>query len=129
MKASIGLSFAIMLFIPFLILLPDLFIYGTTAYKANAVIEHVTKEAEMQGGITPEVEALFNETMEDYGLADKNFTVNYSSTGAIQHRGRFEITLEGSYRFRTFNVLGTGLGSFNAPISAKDSGVSEVWVR
>lgn len=129
MRGHIGLAFSLLLFFPVIVMVPDLIIYGTWAYKSNSIVEQVTKEAEMLGGITPEVENRFNEALADYGLTDKGFTIEYDRTGQLQYRDRFTVQLKADYTFTAFNLLGTGVGKFTLPITATDSGISEVWIR
>lgn len=129
MKGHVEVAFFMIIAFVFVVFIPDLVVYGTLSYKANSVVEQTTKEAEMQGGVTTEVQTQFQSFLEDYGLDDKGFTVSYDKTGEIQHRGRFEVALQGQYTFRALNFLGTGVGNFSLPITAVDSGVSEVWYR
>lgn len=112
-----------------IVFIPELIIYGHQTAKANDLVEQTTKHAEMVGGVTPEVENRFKESLVEYGLDPKVFSVSYSSKGMIGHRAKFTVKVEGSYKFRTFNILGTGIGNFTLGIFATDSGVSEVWVR
>lgn len=129
MRGAVGLAFFLMLSMVIMVFIPDLIVYGTLSYKANAVVEQTTKEAEMQGGITTSVKSFHQQIVEDYGMDDKGFNVVYSNNGPVQHRGRFTVEYNGEYTFRSFNLLGTGIGQFTLPITAKDSGISEVWQR
>jgi len=129
MKGYMGLAFVLLMTFPIMVLIPDLIVYGTYSYKANTIVEQTTKEAEMQGGITQEVEEQYNKAMKRYGMDGKGFKISYDRTGKFEHRGRFEVELAGQYTFRAFNLLGTGVGQFTLPIVSKDSGVNEVWLR
>lgn len=129
MRDYVSVGFIMIILFVFCILIPDFIIYGTLNYKANAVVESTIKEAEMQGGITGEVEQEFENFMEMYGLQNKGFEVTYSQTGEIQHLGRIQVSLEGEYRFKAFNLFGTGLGNISLPIVSSDTGRSEVWYR
>lgn len=129
MRGQIGIAFFMFFAFIFVVFIPDLIVYGTLSYKANSVVEQTTKEAEMQGGITSSVQNQVQSFIKDFGLEDKGFTITYDSTGQMQHRERFEVSLQGQYTFRAFNFLGTGIGNFSLPITAVDSGVSEVWYR
>lgn len=129
MKGIIASGFFMLITFSFIVFVPDLIVYGTLTYKANAVVEKTTKEAEMQGGVTTSVEEEFQKIMSKYGMQDKDFKVAYDRKGTIEHRGHFEVRLQGEHTFRAFNLLGTGVGTFTLPITAVDSGVSEVWYR
>ncbi|MEQ2529120.1 DUF4320 family protein [Bacillaceae bacterium CLA-AA-H227] len=129
MRGAVGIAFFLLISFSIMVFIPDIIVYGTWTYKANSIVEKVTKEAEIQGGVTPSVEAHYNQIIKDYGMEDKGFTVKYSQKGQIQHQGRFTVEFEGAYTFRSFNLLGTGIGNFTLPIKANDSGRSEVWYR
>lgn len=129
LKGHVGFAFVLLMLIPFLLFIPELIVYGVQTDKANALAEQTTKQAELLGGITPEVQQRFNEALEEYKLDPEIFSVSYSNNGAVQRNGKFVVQVQGQYTFRTFNVLGTGLGNFSLPITATDSGVSEVWIR
>ncbi len=129
MRATVGVAFSLLLLIPIIVFIPDLIVYGTWNYKANAVVEQVTKEAEMVGGITPEVESRMQKSLKDFGLENKGFKATYDRTGQVEHRGRFTVTLKGEYTFKGFNLMGTGIGYFSLPVTSIDSGMSEVWIR
>lgn len=129
MKGHIGLAFVLLLLFPVIVIIPDLTIYGTLAYKSNSVVEQVTKEIEMQGGITTEVEEVFQRILKEQGMTKKDFSIQYNRSGQIEHRGRFVVQFKGEYTFRAFNLLGTGIGNFTLPITSTDSGLSEVWIR
>lgn len=129
MKNYISYALILISLFPFFLLIPDLVIYGTQAYKANGIVEQVTKEAEMVGGFTASVDERYEEALSQYGLEDKGFSVHYSDTGLVEHKGKFVVQVRGSYTFQAFNLLGTGIGHFTLPIVATDSGVSEVWIR
>ncbi len=129
MNNYVSYGFIILLLLPFILFVPELTIYGVQSVKANNVIEDVTKYAEMSGGITPEVETMYTNRLIEIGLDPNNFSISYSKKGRLQHQEKFTVQLKGSFTFKTFNVLGTGIGNFKAPISAIDSGISEVWIR
>lgn len=129
MRGPIGLAFFLLMTFSILVFIPDLIVYGTLNYKANAVVQNTTKEAEMQGGITQSVQDKYQEYLTKYGLDNKGFTISYSSTGLLQQKEHFSIELKGEYTFKAFNLLGTGIGNFTLPISSYDSGISQVWLR
>lgn len=129
MRSPVGFAFILMLLLPIMVFIPDLIVYGTWNYKANAVVEQVTKEAEMVGGITPEVESRMQQSLKEYGLEGKGFTATYDRTGLVEHRGRFVVELKGKYTFKGFNIMGSKIGHFSLPITSIDSGMSEVWIR
>lgn len=129
MKGYISFAFFLLLALPLVVLVPDLIVYGTLNYKASSVVAQVTKEAEMMGGITTPVQDRADELIEQYGLDGQNMNLSYSSTGKVNYRGRFSVELSGSYTFKSFNLLGTGIGEFTLPIKQGDTGFSEVWVR
>lgn len=129
MRGHVGLAFSLLMLMVFLVFVPDLIVYGTLQSKANAVAEQITREGEIEGGVVSSVENRTQKILEDYGVDNKNFKVTYSKTGTLQQRNRFTVTVTSEYTFRSFNLLGTGLGQFTLPIEAKDSGRSEVWYR
>lgn len=128
-RGHIGLAFVLLCLFPVIVFIPDLTIYGVQSYKSNSIVEQVTKEIEMQGGVTTEVEQVFQRVLKENGMSDKGFTIEYNRTGQIEHRGRFVVQFKGEYTFRAFNLLGTGKGKFTLPITSTDSGLSEVWIR
>lgn len=124
-----ALGLMLLIIFPIITFVPELIVYGTLATKANSVVEQTIKEAEMTGGITPEVEEQYKKILKEYGLDDKGFSIKYDRIGKVAHRERFAVELKGSYTFKTFNLLGTGIGNFSLPIVSNDSGISEVWTR
>ncbi|MGC7930650.1 MULTISPECIES: DUF4320 family protein [Lysinibacillus] len=129
MNSYIGAAFVLLILFPFAVFLPELSVYGVQSTKANNVTEQTTKHAELMGGITPEVKARFQETLGESGLNPANFHITYSTEGKVQHKEKFSVKVTGTFTFKTFNVLGTGIGNIKVPISSLDSGVSEVWIR
>lgn len=127
MRGAVGMAFFLLMSMSIMVFVPDLIVYGTWAYKANAVVEQVTKEGEMKGGITPDVQSFQRQMERDYNLDGKGFTVTYSTESTVHYREKFVVEYEGAYTFRAFNLLGTGIGTFTLPIHAKDTGLSEVW--
>ncbi|MED3804431.1 DUF4320 family protein [Lysinibacillus xylanilyticus] len=121
--------FAVIVLAFIFLFLPEMAIYTVQAAKANDVAEQTTKHAELVGGITDEVKARFKETLKEKGLNPDLFTVSYSREGEVEHRGKFVVQVKGSFTFRAFNFLGTGRGLIKVPITATDSGMSEVWIR
>jgi len=128
-RGYVGLAFILLILFPVILFIPELVVYGVQTTKANDLVEQTTKQAELVGGITPEVQQRFEESLKQYGLDSEKFAVSYSNVGMVEHRGKFVVQVKGSYTFRTFNFLGTGVGKFSLPITATDSGVSEVWIR
>lgn len=129
MKNYTSYAYILFMLMPILMFIPDLVIYGTLASKSNSLVEQVTKEAEMVGGLTVFVDNRYEDALSQYGLENKGFTVDYSRTGEIEHKGKFVVQVRGTHTFKTFNFLGSGLGHFTVPITATDSGISEVWIR
>jgi len=124
MRGAIGMAFFWLMSMSIMVFVPDLIVYGTLVYKANAAVEQATKEAEMRGGFTPEVEAHYKKVLRDYGLEEEGIIAHQSSVG---YRDKMMIGYQGTYRFRAFHLLGTGGGTFTLPIVAQDIGVNEVW--
>ena len=129
MRGTVGIAFVLLMLFPVITFIPELIIYGVQAVKANDLVEQTTKHAELVGGITPEVQQRFEEALEEKKLNPDLFKVSYSTNGMVDHRGKFVGQVKGSYTFRAFNLLGTGIGNVTLPITATDSGVSEVWIR
>ncbi|CAI6330749.1 DUF4320 family protein [Bacillus subtilis] len=129
MRGAVGLAFFFLMTMAIMVFIPDLIVYGTLSYKANTVVAKTTKEAEMQGGFTPTVEKRYQELMKEYGLDDKGMTVSYNKKGEVQYNEQVQVQIKGEYTFKSFNLLGTGVGQFKLPIESSDSGVSEVWYR
>ena len=115
--------------LPFVLFIPELAIYGVQTNKANNLAAAVAKEAEVQGGITPEVLAFYDKKLNDYGLDPDILKLTYSSTGQLQQKQKFALEVNGYFQSKTFNLLGTGVGNFKMPIYAAECGASEVWVR
>lgn len=112
-----------------MVLIPDLSIYGMQNVKANQVTEQLTREIELAGGISNDIQDTYKSIMYAYGLDPDKFTLEISREGNIEYRGKFVVAVKGSYLFKTFNILGSGVGQINLPISGTDSGISEVWIR
>jgi len=112
-----------------MVLIPDLSIYGIQHVKANQVTEQLTREIELAGGISNDIQDTYESIMYAYGLDPDKFTLQISREGNIEYRGKFVVAVKGNYLFKTFNILGSGVGQINLPISATDSGISEVWIR
>ncbi|MGG1021165.1 DUF4320 family protein [Bacillus paralicheniformis] len=129
MRGAVGWAFFFLMSMSVMVFIPDLIVYGTLSYKANTVVAKTTKEAEMQGGITASVENRYKELLKEYGLDDKGFKVSYNKKGEIQYNDPVKVEIEGEYTFKSFNLLGTGVGQFKLPIRSSDSGHSEVWYR
>ncbi|MEK5105045.1 DUF4320 family protein [Cytobacillus sp. FSL M8-0252] len=129
MRGAIGYGFFLMMSMVIMVFIPDLIVYGTLNYKANAITAQVTKEAEMQGGITNSVKSSYTRIENELGMNNKGFNISYENEGEIQQGGRFAIEYKGEYTFKAINLLGSGVGQFTLPISAKKSGISEVWQR
>ncbi|MED5094548.1 DUF4320 family protein [Bacillus safensis] len=129
MRGVVGWAFFFLMSMSIIVFIPDLIVYGTIQYKAQTVVAKTTKEAEMQGGITPAVEQKYKELMEQYGLQDKGLKISYDKTGQKQFGDVVQMKLDGEYTFKSFNLLGTGAGQFNLPINTSDQGRSEVWYR
>lgn len=124
MRGAIGMAFFWLMSMSIMVFVPDLIVYGTLVYKANAAVEQATKEAEMRGGFTPEVEAHYKKVLHDYGL-EMEGARGHPST--VPYRDKIMIGYQGTYTFRAFNLFGTGVGTFTLPIVAQDVGVNEVW--
>ncbi|MFS0783379.1 DUF4320 family protein [Bacillus sp. 1P06AnD] len=129
MKGYVGTAFVLLMTLCFSVFIPDLIVYGTLNYKANAIVESTTKEAEMLGGITPEVKTSMDETIKQYGYDRQKYNVEFGNSGKMQQGGKFTVKLSSEYTFKAFNLLGTGVGKFTLPVEAEDSGISEVWYR
>lgn len=127
MRGAVGMAFFWLMSMSIMIFVPDLVVYGTLVYKANAVTEQTTKEAEMKGGITSDVKMFYRQVEQDYGMQNKGFTMQYRTDHDVHYREKFSVAYQGTYTFRAFNLLGTGVGKFTLPITAQDTGVSEVW--
>lgn len=121
--------FMSILFTIMMVLIPDLSIYGIQHVKANQVTEQLTREIELAGGISNDIQDTYESIMYAYGLDPDKFTLQISREGNIEYRGKFVVAVKSNYLFKTFNILGSGVGQINLPISATDSGISEVWIR
>jgi|APAga8741244001_1050109.scaffolds.fasta_scaffold07726_5 hypothetical protein len=129
MRGHIGLAFFLLISFVFIIFIPDIIVFSAQNNKVNQVVEKITKEAEMQGGVNNEVQQYSQRLLEDYNIQDKGYEISYSSTEPLQQGQQFTVKMEGEYKFKAINLLGTGIGGFTLNISSEDSGRSEVWYR
>lgn len=131
MNGSVATGFMIVLLIPFLLFIPDLAIYGIQSNTAAEVASDITREAEMRGGVTPDLKDYANKRLEETGLKDNGYTVSYDvrsrPDGLMTQKERFTVTVSGSYSLRAFNFLNTG--AFTMDVVKPVTGSSKVWRR
>jgi Domain of unknown function (DUF4320) len=96
--------------------------------QAKEVKDYVIQLVEKNGGYTTEVQSKVEEKMESYGLDESDWTISYPS-GTVNYEQEFEVTVEGRYRYKVFNLLGTGLGNFEIPIVTTGTGIGKVYFR
>jgi hypothetical protein len=96
--------------------------------QAQELKDYVIQLVEKNGGYTPTVQSLVEERMESYGLDESEWSISYPS-GTINYEDEFNIKVEGKYRYRVFNLLGTGVGNFEIPIVTTGKGIGKVYYR
>lgn len=129
MRGQVGIAFFLLISFVFVIFIPDIIVFSVQNNKVNQVVEKITKEAEMQGGVNEEVQQYYTKLLTDYNIEDKGYEISYSSTEPLQQGQQFSVKMEGEYKFKAINLMGTGIGGFTLNISSEDSGRSEVWYR
>lgn len=131
MKGSVTMGFLIVLMIPFILFIPDLAIYGIQSNTASEVVSDITKEAEMRGGVTPELKNYAEKRLDESGLKQNGYTISYNvagqTGGMLQKTQRFDVTVSGKYRLKSFNFLNTG--SLSIDVIKSETGSSKVWIR
>lgn len=97
-------------------------------YQVKELKEFVVQQIADNGGYTSEADVKVKERMEAYGLDDTIFKISLPS-GRVDYQEKFDVVISGSYTYRAFNLLGSGIGNFTVPIKDIGTGVGQVYYR
>lgn len=97
--------------------------------KANDLSEFAVKTAENKGGFTTDVISTVEYRKSTENLDSPQWNVDYKTTGQRNFGESIEVNTSGTFTYRTFNLLGTGLGNMDVQINAPNVGFSNVWFR
>ncbi|MEI5919532.1 DUF4320 family protein [Bacillus cereus] len=96
--------------------------------KANEVSEYAVGLAEREGGFTDNVISKVKSRMDHYNMPSDTWKIEYTQ-GKVDFNKELHFEISGKYQYRVFNLLNTGVGTKEVPVSSYRSGLSQVYFR
>ncbi|UFJ41335.1 hypothetical protein LOK74_02010 [Brevibacillus humidisoli] len=109
----------------FVMLLPDLMLWGGTWYSAQVVINDTSQFMGEHGGGTSETISYLQERFEKAGLDPAEWDLTITQ-GPILKGGQGVVAVSSTYQFFSLNFIGLHV---EMPIGASSTFTSQLWVR
>jgi hypothetical protein len=127
MSDTIALPIWIILFWFITMLTPEFAGHVVRDYQIKEVKEYAVQQISDNGGYTTEVASKINNKMVSYGLNPNWLVVKPDQK--INWNEEFKIVIKGTYTYRSFNLLGTGIGNYTVDLKDEGTGTGHVYYR
>jgi hypothetical protein len=127
MSDTIALPIWIILFWFITMLTPEFAGQVVRDYQIKEVKEYAVQQISDNGGYTTEVASKINNKMLGYGLNPNWLVVKPDQK--INWNEEFKIVIKGTYTYRSFNLLGTGIGNYTVDLKDEGTGTGHVYYR
>lgn len=121
------------LFLPltafFILMMMEFMMLGFMNIKVNDLSEYAIKTAENSGGFTASAKSKIENRMINDNMTSSNYAIQYITDGKKNFSEEIQVNAAATFTFKTFNLLGTGIGNKTIQINSPNTGYSNVWYR